>query len=637
MTDTIDATATSMQRTEEEMNPYEKDVLYIHPSEHSSLALTSTPLDGTNFLAWRRAVYVSLGTKMKLGFIDGSLPRPAFGSATFEQWRRVDLMVTSWIWNSMSEDIVEAFMFCASSRELWLAIHTRYGWSNGPMVTKLWNELSYLTPTPKCTCGACTCGVNKAIVDLASSTQLMQFLMGLHESYSNERSQILMLDPLPDIEKAFSMVYTVEKQREVQTDLEANSSHMACQLTVNKNRREGDRNFQRKKVFTDKRNLMCSHCHKSGHSQENCFQLHGVPDWYRTLNDKKKKGKNFAATVDGKPEVSVGGPSQNMTEIVSKVLKVLQKNNAPTDPITNYANYVHFDEEFAAGKCPIGCKWVFKTKLRADGSIERYKARLVAKGFNQIEGVDYTDNFSPVAKTVTVRLLLTLAAAYSWPLHQLDVNNAFLHGYLEEDLYMVPPEGYSVAPDLVCKLERSIYGLKQASRQWNAELTLKLVEFGFVQSVHDHCLFTKVTPVDLMALLVYVDDILITAPSVDDIQTVKSYLHSLFTIKDLVMPVFLGLEIARNTHGLVMHTGRPLNTLSDILRAVPQEVCFCLSILFRAPGILGRRLGIVYRLPAFFHRILYLSGWSSCVLTRNKKTKSAAEYRSMAATVCELR
>ncbi|KAL0302911.1 UNVERIFIED_CONTAM: Retrovirus-related Pol polyprotein from transposon TNT 1-94 [Sesamum radiatum] len=174
-----------------------------------------------------------------------------------------------------------------------------------------------------------------------------------------------------------------------------------------------------------------------------------------------------------------------------------------------------------AKKQPIGCKWVFKTKLWADGSIKRYKARLVIKGLNQIEGVDHTDNFSPVAKTVTVHLFLTLAATYGWPLHQLDVNNAFLHGYLEENLYMIPPKGYSVAPDLVCKLESSIYRLKQASRQWNVELTLKLTDFGFVQLAHDRSLFMKNTSMGLMALLVYVDDILVTALSLADKHTVK--------------------------------------------------------------------------------------------------------------------
>ncbi|KAL0447802.1 UNVERIFIED_CONTAM: hypothetical protein Slati_1908100 [Sesamum latifolium] len=89
--------ATATQRPTDTVNQYEKDVLFIHPSEHSNLALTSSPLDGTNFLTWQRAVYVSLGTKMKLDFIDGTFPHPYLGSANFEQWRRVDLMVTSWL------------------------------------------------------------------------------------------------------------------------------------------------------------------------------------------------------------------------------------------------------------------------------------------------------------------------------------------------------------------------------------------------------------------------------------------------------------------------------------------------------------------------------------------------------------
>ncbi|KAL0437505.1 UNVERIFIED_CONTAM: hypothetical protein Sradi_0458400 [Sesamum radiatum] len=99
--------------------------------------LDNSPLDGTNFLAWQRAVYVSLGTKMKLGFIDGSFSQPTIGSPNFELWRRVDLMIISWLWNSMSKDIVESFMYCATSRELWLVIQARYGRRNGPMVYRL--------------------------------------------------------------------------------------------------------------------------------------------------------------------------------------------------------------------------------------------------------------------------------------------------------------------------------------------------------------------------------------------------------------------------------------------------------------------------------------------------------------------
>ncbi|CAM8929569.1 unnamed protein product [Rhodiola kirilowii] len=213
--------------------------------------------------------------------------------------------------------------------------------------------------------------------------------------------------------------------------------------------------------------------------------------------------------------------------------------------------------ELPPNKTLVECKWVYKIKLKSDGTIERCKARLVAKGFTQVEGLDYHETFAPIAKMTTIRCILALAAVKHWPLFQLDVDNAFLHGKLDEEVYMKLPPGFYTAEKRhgkVFKLLKSIYELKQSSRQWYARFSDALLHFGFQSSMHDSSMFFLRCGKDLLLLLVYVDDVLITGTSVDLTSEVKAFIHDHFRIKDLGhFKFFLGLEIARSTEGIFLH------------------------------------------------------------------------------------
>jgi hypothetical protein len=207
----------------------------------------------------------------------------------------------------------------------------------------------------------------------------------------------------------------------------------------------------------------------------------------------------------------------------------------------------------------IGCKWVFKLKRKANGSIERHKARLVAKGFHQQVGVDYGETYSPIVKPTTIRTVLSLAYSAGWSMKQIDIQNAFLHGLLSEDVHMVQPPGFINPnfPHHVCKLHKAIYGLKQEPRDWFSRLSNKLIQLGFVGSKANSSLFLYKTKSVTLFMLIYVNDIIITASDPVAIPDLLQLLNVDFAVKDLGdLHYFLGVEVLKLNSGLLLSQRR---------------------------------------------------------------------------------
>ncbi|GJW99595.1 putative RNA-directed DNA polymerase [Tanacetum coccineum] len=330
-----------------------------------------------------------------------------------------------------------------------------------------------------------------------------------------------------------------------------------------------------------------------------------------TSNDEPK---NFKEAVQ----------DQNWRDAMQREIKALEENGTWTI------------EDLPDGKRAIDSKWVYKIKYKPNGEIERYKARLVAKGFTQREGVDYHDTFAPVAKLVTVRSLLAIA------------------GYDKR------------GGTKVCRLRKSLYGLKQASRNWYQKFTSVLLELGFKQSFADHSLFTYKRGKVFVGALIYVDDVIIVGNNQEKIQETKTHLDRRFSIKDLgPLKYFLGIEAARTKDGLVLSQRKyTLDILEDSgmlgckpssfpmeqnlkLKVDGEDVCVDANMYRR---LVGRLLYLQATRPDITYPVNVLSQFVSdprqshldAVMRKSKKqsvvsrSSAEAEYRAMATTTSEI-
>nr|GFA09694.1 retrovirus-related Pol polyprotein from transposon TNT 1-94 [Tanacetum cinerariifolium] len=295
--------------------------------------------------------------------------------------------------------------------------------------------------------------------------------------------------------------------------------------------------------------------------------------------------KAFLSSINNHDEpksFSQAAQNKNWKEAMKKEIHALEQNGTWTL------------ENLPKGKKAIDSKWVYKIKFKPSGEVERYKARLVAKGFTQIEGVDYHETFAPVAKLVKVRTLLAISMKRGWEIRQLDVDNAFLHGDLEEEVYMKIPQGFSKENETrVCKLKKSIYGLKQASRNWYHKFTKSLMNLGYKQSRADHSLFIYKDADVYVAALIYVDDVILVGNNMKQIARTKSHLDKIETQDAITWRLQTVLRYLKTTAG---------------------------------QGILLPKTGGI-NLVAYCD-----SDWLGCPLSRRSRT----EYRAMATSVSEI-
>lgn len=308
-----------------------------------------------------------------------------------------------------------------------------------------------------------------------------------------------------------------------------------------------------------------------------------VPRKVRSLVDIYQRSANIVLVVN----FALFSTIQVEPSVYEEAVKEPVWVNAMNDEM----NSIHKNNTWELVQLPkdkqvIGVKWIYKVKYHADGSVERHKERLVAKGFAQTLGVDYAETFALVARLDTVKIILSVAAQYKWPIFQMDVKSAFLNGYIDEEVYVEQPMAYEVQgkEHLVYKLKKALYGLKQAPRAWYARIDNYFMKKGFNRSHSEPTLYVQRIGNDILIVFLYVDDLIYTGNNKALIEKFQAEMKQEFEMSDLgLMHYFLGVEVLQTSKGIYISQTK---YVADLLKKFRMMACKA----FATPIAIGEKL-----------------------------------------------
>jgi len=345
----------------------------LHHSDHPGMVLVSKPLNGDNYSTWRRATTISLNAKSKFGFVDGTLKAPSAKTKPedYAAWKKCNDMVLSWILNSLTPDIADSVIFYNTAHEVWEDLQNHFFQSNAPRIFQIEREIACLTQDQMTVAAyytklkklwdelgsyndvVCTCGANN------KRRKLMQFLMGLNESYSTVRGQLLLMNPLPDVSQAYSSIIQEEKQRNLGARRETiEASAMAVQreepiaLAVRHNSGQSSRSNS-----NNRKPLHCTHCDRDHHTKETCWKLHGYPPGqskhttaknhhFKSNNNNQSSANNVKETPSAHVQPLVNG----LTELQLQQILAIMQGNGTSQLASPKANNVNFSSGLSAPK-----------------------------------------------------------------------------------------------------------------------------------------------------------------------------------------------------------------------------------------------------------------------------------------------